>query len=248
MKYLLSLLFVCGVMLLASAQYTYTLRVKNTKNQPMPNVEVTAENAAKNVVLKERTNANGEAVFNLVEPGTYVFSYLDVENVTTAEIREGYSGKFSRSVTYDPKGVFAEAPRMDRKGISFKTKNARDLRTAQGAAKVTVLIKELSGAMVPHVNLTIVSIKDQTKYEGKSNSMGQAVFYVPKNQTYEIDIDGVEGFRVITLPNFDGIEKSEVLFYTKNKGKRNKKRRYYHSTGDYANKRNADTRIVYIEP
>jgi outer membrane protein assembly factor BamB len=202
-----------------TTNFTFTLKVKNTQNRPMARVVVTAENESAGVTLKSTTDVNGKAVFTLTEPGTYSFSYLDVKNAATAEAKEGFSGTFMRSVTYDPKGVFAEKPKADRTGIAFKTIPGRQLRGKPGVAKVTVHVKKSNRSLVPNVALKLVSIKDKTKYTGESNSYGQAIFYVPISQTYEIDVENMEAFKSFKVPNYSGLEMQQVVFYEKTKVK-----------------------------
>ncbi len=202
---------------LVSAQFTYTLRIKNLRNAVMPGVEVTAENVEKNIILKATTNAEGKAVFQLVEAGTYTFSFLEMKNVATAEVEEGYFGTFSRTVAYDPKGEMAEKPRMNRTGIAFKSVPGQQLRGEKFMAKVSMTIKELKGNPVPNIELAMVSEKDKTKYTGKTNSIGQAIFYVPSGQNYEIDVAQLEAIDMLDIQYFEQIELTKVVHYEKAK-------------------------------
>lgn len=214
---LFTLLLFLGIGLSVAAQNTYTLRIIDTQNKPKPNVVVTAVNAAKNITLTATTNAEGKAVFNLVETGTYSFSYLEMKDVASTEIKEGYTGTFSRTVTYDPKGVFAVKPKGDRTGIAFKVSEPSALRTNKAAGEVTLHVKQMNKTVVPGVELTVVSLKDKTKYPGKSNAAGEAVFYLPVGQDYEVDVAGVEAFHTFNLPNHAGVALEEVIFYEKTK-------------------------------
>ena len=200
-----------------TTNFTFTLKIKNTQNRPMPNVTVTAKNEGADVTLTSKTDVNGKAVFQLTEPGMYVFSYLENKNAATCEVKEGFSGTFLRSSTYDPKGVFKEKPKADRTGITFKSVRGQQLRGQKNVAKVTVHVKKTNRSHVPNINLALVSIKDQTKYTGTSNGYGQAIFYVPVNQTYEIDVEQLEGFKSFDIPNYTGLEMQQVVFFEKTK-------------------------------
>lgn len=200
-----------------SAQFTYTLRIKNLRNAPMPGVVVTAENAAKNIVLKETTDAEGKAVFKLEVVGTYVFSFLEMKNVATAEVEEGYYGTFSRTVAYDPKGELAEKPRMNRTGIEFKKVPALALKGQKFHAKVNLTVKELKSSPVPNVEVALVSEKDKTKYFARTNALGLAIFYVPSGQTYEIDVAQLEGLDMLPVEYFEMLEMTKVVHYEKAK-------------------------------
>lgn len=198
-------------------QYTYTFRIKDTQNSPMPNVLVTAENQAAKIVLKERTNSEGKAIFTLTVPGTYIFSYLELKEVAKAEVEKGMRGTFSRSVTYDPKGYFAEKPKADRTGVVFKTIPAMQNRGLNNQAKVTIVLKKIDRTTVPDIDITLVSMKDKTKYTSKSNSIGQTVFYLPIDQTYEIDVENLVAYQTLKVANFANMEMTEVVFFEKTK-------------------------------
>jgi outer membrane protein assembly factor BamB len=198
-----------------SAQFDYTLRVKNTQGRPMPNIVVTATNADSESSLTATTDHDGKAVFKLVEPGNYSFSYLEMKNVATAEVKAGRSGKFTRSVTYDPKGVFAEKPKADRTGISFTNVEPRHLRTDRSACMLNILVKKTNRSLVPHVNISVVSIKTKTIYKSKTNASGKAIFYLPVNDQYEIDVNDLKAYEQVTIKDYSGMEMTEVVFYEK---------------------------------
>lgn len=211
--FLLALLLCFGSPLLA--QSTYTLRIIDTDGQPVKNTAVSAVNEG--IVLKGTTDNTGTVVFTLTEPGTYSFSYLEMKDVATYDVKEGLRGTYKRTTTYDPKGVFATKPKIDRKGIVFKSVPALQQRGQANIAKVTILVKEKTGTRVPNLPLELVSGEQKTKYQGKTNASGEGIFYLPINSEYEIDIEGIEAFQKFKTPNFDKAEATEVVFYERTK-------------------------------
>ncbi|MES2556602.1 MAG: PQQ-binding-like beta-propeller repeat protein [Bacteroidota bacterium] len=211
--FLLALLLCFGSPLLA--QSTYTLRIINTDGQPVKNVAVSAVNES--IVLKGTTDNTGTVVFTLTEPGTYSFSYLEMKDVATYDVKEGIRGTYKRTTTYDPKGVFTTKPKVDRTGIAFKTVPALQMRSQANVTKVTILVKEKSGTRVPSLPLELVSCDQKTKYQGKTNASGEGIFYIPMNSEYEVDIEGIEAFHKFKTPNFANAEATEVVFYEKTK-------------------------------
>jgi outer membrane protein assembly factor BamB/ribosomal protein L24 len=199
------------------AQINYALTIKDTKRQPLPGIVVTATNTSTGSTITSTTDAAGTAAFELSEPGNYQFSYKDVENVASLEVLEGFTGNSSRTVTYDPKGLFAEKPKSDRSGISFRVVDGKTLKGKAKMAKVTVVVKDKDRVLVPGVNVTVVSIPGKVKFTGTSSREGEAVFYVPAGQRYEIDVENLEAFKVFDVPNFEGVEKIETVFYEKPK-------------------------------
>lgn len=197
------------------AQITYTLKIKDTKRTPLNNVVVTAENKAENIVLTSTTNQTGTAVFVLEVPGVYTFSYLDAGNVAEYEVLEGFSGESSRTFTYDPKGVFAEKPAADRTGITFRTVPPTQLKGQAGMCRVNVIVKDKDKNPLPRVTVSVVSVPNKVMFTSQSNGLGEALFYVPINQTYEIDVENLPGFKVFTVGNHEGMEMIETVFFEK---------------------------------
>ncbi|NVK66360.1 MAG: PQQ-binding-like beta-propeller repeat protein [Flavobacteriales bacterium] len=197
------------------AQDTYTLKIKTTQGHPMLNVEVTAVNG--DIVITEKTDNAGKAIFTFTEVGTYSLSYLEMKNFGTYEVKEGFRGTFSKTVTYDPKGIFAEPTVADRSKINFKEVSPMLLKGNENAVEVIVHIKNNDRAYLPHVDLAIVDCTNGLKYVGKSNAAGKATFYLPINSSYEIDLGGIEALRVFKTNNNPGGTAQMVVFYEKTK-------------------------------
>lgn len=193
----------------------FTLRIKDTQNKPIPNIVVTGEHSEGKVVLKATTNAAGEAVFKLSEPGFYNFSYLEMKNVIKKEVKEGFYGTFSQSVVYDPKGVFAEKPKADRTGIIFVDVPPLQLRNDKKSAEVTILVKKQDGTLVTNAAVKMICVADKTRFSSTSNSQGKALFYVPMGKDYEIDMDQTIAYKTLSVPNYEGLQMTEVVFYEK---------------------------------
>ncbi len=209
----LILLLCCLFYNLGFSQTTCTLRLKDTKSVPLKNVEVTAK--SEEVTIKQNTDIAGQVVFVFTVPGIYSISYLEMKDVFTWEAKEGYKGTYLKSLTYDPKGVFAVQPNFDRKNIEFKSLSGYEMRNKPNTAKVTVIVKEKNGTKVANQKLQLVSEVDKVKYNGTTNATGNAEFYVPVNQEYEIDIDGIEGVQKFKVENFSNAELTEVVFFEK---------------------------------
>jgi outer membrane protein assembly factor BamB len=195
------------------AQYTYTLKIRNTQGQPLKGTLVTAENDTKTIALKQTTDAAGIAVFELVEPGTYSFSYLTEKDVATLVVKEGMRGQGTKTVTYDPEGVFKTPEKGNRNGIHFITENSVALKGQANMAKVNLEVKQKNGTRLPDVEIVVVDFIAKKKYTGKTNASGIAVFYLPINRGYEVDVAGIEALRQFTIPNWAGAEVSETIYY-----------------------------------
>lgn len=215
MRKIIFLVLISSLAITGQGQIIYSLTIKTTKRVPLKGVEVTGVNSADNTTVKATTDASGTATFELTNPGVYNFSYKEVKNAASMEVLEGYSGNSSRTITYDPNGLFAEKPKADRTGIQFRVVDGIALKEKPKMAKVTVVVKDKDRTVVAGVDIAVVSIAGKVKFTGRTNGVGEAVFYVPPGQQYEIDVENLEGFKVFDLPNYEGIETKETVFYEK---------------------------------
>lgn len=197
------------------AQDTFTLKIKNTNGQVIPNIEVTAFNQVANDILKARTDASGKVVMTFTKIGVYSLSYLEMKDFDSYEVKEGLTGTYSKTVTYDPEKVFVPKPKADRSKIVFTSLNAQQLKGNTSTIHLNILLKKMDMTLVPFTNVEAVSIKEKIRYKGKSDAQGKAVFYLPMNCVYEIDVDGNEAIKTIELPNDAGLEMTQVVFYEK---------------------------------
>lgn len=197
------------------AQDKYTLKLKTTQGVPMPNIEVTAVNEDDIVVGK--TDNAGAVLLVLTKIGTYSLSYLEMKDFGTYEVKEGFTGTFSKTVTHDPKGIFAEKPVADRSKISFREMSPTQLKGTPNVVQVIVHVKDNDRAYLPYVAFDIVDCVNGIKYVGESNAAGKGTFYLPANVDYEIDLGGVIALRSFKTGDNAGGSAEMVVFYEKTK-------------------------------
>lgn len=221
-KLLFALILICFDMALYG-QCAYTFSIKDTKGQPVKGVVVTAQNSEKNIVLKSKTDDTGTASFTLSEGGLYTFSYLEMKDVESVEIPEGFKGKGGKKVTYDPEKIFAEKQNCVRTGMTFTTREAMQLKGQPNTAANLINIKQNNETNIPNVPLEIVDCKDKIKYKGLTNSAGIATFYLPVNRDYEIDVEGKEALFKFSMANLANAEIKRVFYYERTKVKETSK-------------------------
>lgn len=212
-KKTLFLILTCCIALTSFAQLTYDFKIYNTQGRGMPGVVVSAENKTNNVVVKATTSMTGIASFTLTEAGMYTFSFLDYPNAATVEYRAGSTGKGSKTITYDPDRDTVKKLNCDRKNIEFKYVSNKQLQGQQNIGVITLILKKKSGILLSNISIEVTDCKNATKYSSKTNSAGEAVFYLPINNNYEIDIEGSEAYNVIDLPNSPNIQKTGTIYY-----------------------------------
>lgn len=218
MKKLLFLLLLncCGTY--AIAQYTYTLKIMDTYGQALKSTVVTAQNKEADISLKATTSESGIAEFTLTEPGNYTFSYKEMKDATSFEVKEGRRGTWKQTITYDPEGVFAEQEKTDRTGITFTKHTAEEYKGKPNiAAKVTIEVREKSGIRVKNLPLDVICGSDKAKYNCITNASGFAILYLPIKKSYEIDIGGIEAIHNFDIPNYENAEYKYVVYYEQTK-------------------------------
>lgn len=208
----LLLLLLCSA---SHAQDKITIKLKNTQSQPLKSVQVTANNAAANDVVVGTTDANGSVTLVLSKVGIYSFSYLEEKDFDTYEVKEGLTGTFSRTVTYDPKGVFEVKPTADRTGIQFTNMSNYALKDKPGTMSLTLRVVTQARVPVVGTEVILVSVADKFKMKGQSNGQGEVIFHVKTNSDFEIDIDGIVALKTIKTPDLEGGNTTQFVFYEK---------------------------------
>lgn len=215
MKNVLLILSVLFIFFNSNAQDEITIKLKDTKGQVLKNVEVIANNKDASVIVKGTTDVRGSVTLTLTEAGVYSLSFLDNKDFDTYEVKEGFRGSFSRTVTYDPKGVFAAKPKADRSGIQFTTISSTQFKGKPGTMKLTIRLLTTKKVPVPGTKVTVVSISGKFKMDGRTNASGDAVYNVPINSSYEVDVDDNESLKTVETPNAAGSNITHFVFYEK---------------------------------
>jgi outer membrane protein assembly factor BamB len=209
LSWLILTLFPCALL----AQYTYTIKLKNIQGLPLKNTIVTAENESNTIKIQRTTDASGTAVFELIEQGTYTFSYLTVTNASTLVVKEGMRGQASKTVTYDPDGVFKLPEKASRQGIEFSIEMNSALKGQKNIAQVNLEVKQKNGTRVANVDVVVVDIDAKKRYVGKTNASGVVAYYLPVDKSYEVDVAGLESLHQFKVPNWAGAIVSETIYY-----------------------------------
>jgi uncharacterized protein YegL len=130
----------------------------------------------------------------------YKYQYLDVPEYGRA------SG--SELMTYDIKSWEHEhQPMFNRSGIQFsnieqKLKTSDKPKSDEVDFNLHVKRSDRSG--LPVFSVTITCIEDKIKYKAMTNGEGTARLMLPYGKTYEIDIDGIESYDFVELPERSG--------------------------------------------
>ena len=193
------------------SQYTYKLRIIDTRGAALQNVKVKGVN--KSITLEETTNTQGQATFYLTTPGVYTFSYLEEKNIASFTVREGARGSGSKTVCYDPQKIFETEPKVDREGMKFRTLPSNKNKKTRGSALVIVKVMNKRKSPISNLKLKVVSCKDKIKYSARTNDFGEVQLYLPVNQTYEVDIKGMEAYNIFKIGNYPNGKFKEFITF-----------------------------------
>ncbi len=182
-------------------QMEITVTIRTTKGGFLSNAK-TEFKLNEQTVQSQITNSSGKVSYTLEEPGNYTFFYQDGIKGFDIEVKEGRRGQFSKTLTYDPEGVFARPAKANRSGMAFREIDQKNVRFSPQTGKCgyQIVLKNLRGQPGVNVPVDMVHIASKTKYKSRTDSRGMAKFFVPTGTNYEVDVDGVEAADFIKIP------------------------------------------------
>ena len=187
--------------LLSFGQISLTVNIKTTKGTFLKNAKTYISLDGKKMQSK-KTNENGRVFYQVTTPGEYIFYYAEDVKGFEFEVKEGRKGRKTRSITYDPKGIFKKHQKADRKNIIFAQVDQKKVRfePATGRCVYQIILKNAKGLAIKNTPVDLVDIKAKIKYKSNTGSKGVARFYIYSGKVYEIDIDGTDGVEVVSVP------------------------------------------------
>lgn len=183
------------------------LKVKNRQGKPLANTSVEFVEVHNRTKLTLSTDEEGELAYTFQEGRFWQINIKDIRNYFywQFEVKPGRNSHRSRTITYNHKHFLrVTRPVVDRKSHSLKTVSTNDntgTRADETHGIIHLGIKRPNGQALGNYKLALTCYALGTTFQGKTNPAGNAYFKVPLNQEYEIDIDGIESFQYVDLPN-----------------------------------------------
>jgi uncharacterized protein YegL len=190
---------------------SFILTVKDNHQKPLAAVEVILEETITRERITKKTDALGIAGFSLDHGRTWQINILDIIDYPLwqfdiPDIPLGSSAKYTRTVSYDYYRYKRETrPAVDRSKLQLTHETQKFVA---GVAKptnelgiITILIKKSNKTALPNYPVSITCYNLNKTFDAKTNLLGAAVFLVPINNEYQIDIDGVDNFDFVDLPD-----------------------------------------------
>ncbi len=191
----------------APGKVELTLTLLNNQGQPMKGEEVEFVETKTREKVSLATDEEGKLV-HLFNSGRYW--QINVGKVRDYfywqfEVPPGKSYTMSRTITYHHDRFLRETrPPVDRSQLNLQTVslNTRiEARPDEQKGVVQLKINRPNKAPLGNYPVELTCYALRKTFVGKTNTAGQAWFKVPRGQEYEIDIDGIESFKYVDLPD-----------------------------------------------
>ncbi len=206
----------------AQSQGTVNLKFTVKDNQGRPMVDTPVEfieiNSRKQIIKK--TNAEGTVTQTFNEGRYWQINVKDIRNFYfwQFEVTPGKRMNLNKRVTYDFDRYARETrPAVDRKQLLLKTipqKLNVDARPDKENGIVKLQIKKSKTEVLPNFPVSLTCYKLHKTFTAKTNPAGYATFQVPINQEYEIDIDGINSYEYVDLPNKPMWRQTKTFIYS----------------------------------
>ncbi len=180
-------------------QLTYKLKVVDTQQRAISNLNILVKETATKEKLKLTTNANGEVLIELNSGKRWSLSIGKMYNYKLLEVPENGVRKSSEFMTYDLKRWERKnRPMPDRSKIEFhyiKQKVYNSTHPTKTESVVQLNIKRANKKPLTYYPVQLTCLKTKTIYTGKTDNQGIVRYLVPIGYDYEIDIDGIESYK-----------------------------------------------------
>lgn len=189
--------------------HDFTLTVKDNTGKGLANTDIDLVETETHKIMTQKTDANGTVKFEIKEGKYWQINVLKVRNYYQWQIeflKNG--GTQTKSITYDYKNYLRETrPVVNRSKLQLKTENQSfsDSEKPKDDLSVAKLyVSKADKSPLANFELALTCYALNTTFQSKTDANGLAVFKIPMNNEYQIDIDGIDNFKYIDMPNTKG--------------------------------------------
>ncbi len=202
MKNIITCLCLLPLLINAQSIANCSFTIINNKGIAMNNVPVTLiETSSKERVYKN-TDAAGKVKFEITSGKEWKIQVLKIENIGMIEMPEMGIATKSKLFTYDyERWERTHRPAVNRKslGITIVDQVILNASNTNQIAVVRVDTKKENHSELTNYPIILTCYKLKNSFKSITDNHGIATFYVPVNNEYEVDIDGVESFSYIDV-------------------------------------------------
>lgn len=187
-----------------------TLNVKDNQGRGLRDTEVEFIETKTRQRIKAKTDGSGVLKYHFKTGRYWQINIRDVRNYFfwQFEVRPGKRMNLSKTITYDYKHYERETrPAVDRTKLRLKTvpqKISFSDKPDQQFGIVKLQIQKGDKSPLTRFPIALTCYKQRTTYTTETNPAGIALFKVPLDHEYEIDIDGIYSFSYVDLPDRPG--------------------------------------------
>ncbi|WP_291725840.1 vWA domain-containing protein [Bernardetia sp.] len=183
------------------------LRVLDNQGRPYSNKKVEFVEMQTKDKVTATTNSQGILKTKLEGGKYWQYNMGDIKNYYKWQLRAPQRGTSTQRVTttYDYKTYERESrPAVDRSFLSiekidFPTKQT--LKPTENEALIRLKINKADRTPLANYPVSITSYKHLKTWTTTTDRTGTAYFLAPNNSDYEIDIDGIESYKYVDIPN-----------------------------------------------
>jgi len=201
-------IFILPLTSFSQSKLTFRLTVVDLKQKPIKNLKVVFKESVLKKKITKYTDYNGNLTIELNEGAKWWMSVGKMYKYRYLEVPEYGTAEGSEHMTYDiATWEHENQPMFNRANITFTEINYASTSKQKTAADETYLRLKLSKSdKTPLRNypVTLTDINLKKKYITKTDNNAYAHFNIPYGKTYEIDIEGIESYRFIEIPNIKG--------------------------------------------
>ncbi len=218
MKIINIILFCLFLELVSFAQGSLetTIKVVNVNGSAAKGLYVVLRETSTNKKITYRTDSYGKVVINLDEGRFWWLSIGKLRNMRQLEVPENGRASGSQYITYDVAKWEREHRRMpDRSKINFtveKQKIKANHKATKTHSVVELKIKKLDKTPLLNFPVRFTCLATKIQYEGKTDYKGVARFFIPINNDYEIDIDGIDSYKFMDFGKYSGYESFKFTY------------------------------------
>ncbi len=198
-KLIIALLAVVPLISLAqypdNDEFTIFITVKNDEGKIVPFTNLVLTEKVSKQETSVTTDVRGKVEVRATRGKNYLVSFDDAEGITELSTPARGQTFYTKTLIYNPIGGI-ETTTLD---SIYQKISGRD-RAGDNDAIVNIRLSNRVGRPLRNTEVRLVSNRAKKVYIATSNGTGEAKFLVPTNQTYDIGVEDIDGYRDITLP------------------------------------------------
>ena len=189
----LAFFLLVSMLTLAQGNIIYHLKVQGPNGDGLSNIQVIAVESKTLAEVKGKTDVSGKLTLNMDNGKEWLLSVGELKNTIQVKAVDYSIAEIGKTYIYDVEAFLRKKTQiLDRSQISFLEKkqlvSAKDV-VLESECMVIVKVATPEGKPLNNISVSVINLEDKIKYTAKSDINGKAVFKVPNQSKYDIDIE-----------------------------------------------------------